>query len=523
MAVCAYRRLVRKILIPTLSVLALLAFPALAGAVTQVSVVPVSGVGNVVVVDDDNSSGVIDIEHGITTPEPPPGNVRYVAVRNLAGVQAGAGCGTNPESTVAACEGVFAALVVFGEGGNDKVTMDLIVNDLPLNAEAYGGPGDDELRATPDFRDVPQPTTYIEGEGGNDTIVSGNGADELLGGDGNDTMQSFEGPDVVRGEGGDDSVSAGKEEPEANAADVVDGGPGFDRIPDVDADYNRGFDDNVTVTNDGQPNDGEAGEGDNVISVEKMRVTADQATVVGTEGPDDIFIEANGSNTRGLGGNDRLVAYDGHDTIEGGDGDDYLEGGFGNDVLTGGAGVDLFQGDRTESNVFAIGSDQIFARDGVAEQISCGLGSDTAQVDNLDVVDASCESVDRDGVPGTLAFGAKTLVTLQLAAKQIPAGGPIKIRVVNANGFVVTGAVSGQTTKPVTVSRKRRVKLKAKSFSVAANSRKTVNLKLPAALKRTLKRTGKLSLRLTARVKDPAGNTRTVKRKVTPKLKRKRR
>jgi Ca2+-binding RTX toxin-like protein len=509
----------RMIITAVLSVLGLLATPALAGAATEVHVQAVAGVGNVVVVTDDDSSGVIDIEHGITTP---PGNVRYVAVRNLAGIQAGAGCGVdNPTTpTVAACEGVFAALVAFGQGGNDKVTMDLIVNDLPLNAEAYGGPGDDELKATPDTRNVPQPTTYIEGEAGNDTIVSGNGADELHGGDGNDTMQAFSGPDVVRGEAGDDSVSAGKEEPAANAADVLDGGPGFDRIPDVDADYNRGFDDNVSVTMDGQANDGEAGEGDNVTSVEKLRVVADNATIVGTEGADDVFVEAySTSTTRGLGGNDRLVAYDANDTIEGGPGDDFLEGGFGNDVLDGGAGVDQFNGDRTETNVFAVGNDQIRARDGNSEQVSCGLGSDTAQVDASDVVDASCESVD----PGAVAFGAKTRVTLQLAVGKIPASGPITVRVVNANGFTVTGRVSGQTTKPVTVSRKRRVKLKTKSFSVAANSKKTVKLKLPTSLCRVLKRTGKLSLLLSARVKDPAGNTRTVKKKVTPKLKRERR
>lgn len=85
----------RTILTPVLSVLALLATPALASATTEVHVQAVSGVGNVVVVTDDNSSGVIDVENGITTPEPPPGNVRYVAVRNLAGVQAGAGCGVD--------------------------------------------------------------------------------------------------------------------------------------------------------------------------------------------------------------------------------------------------------------------------------------------------------------------------------------------------------------------------------------------------------------------------------------------
>jgi hypothetical protein len=507
----------RKFLI-ALPILALLAFPAFASAKTQVSVVTVAGVGKVLVVNDDDSSGVITIEHNIT---PPPDNVRYVAVGNPDGLEVGAGCAGDPPGapTFATCVVDFVAVVAFGNGGNDKITMDLIVNDLPLNAEAYGGPGDDELKATPDTRDVPQPTTYIEGEAGNDIIVSGNGADELHGGEGNDTMQSFEGPDVLRGEGGDDSLSAGKEEPETNAADVIDGGPGFDRIPDVDADYNRGFDDNVSVSVDGQPNDGEAGEGDNVIAVEKIRVTADQATVVGSDANDDFFVEANGSTIKGLGGNDRLVAYDGNDTIEGGDGDDYLEGGFGNDVLTGGAGVDMFQGDRTETNVFAVGNDQIFARDGVAEQVSCGLGSDRAEVDNRDVVDASCEQIDRSG-GGDGAFGPKTLVTLKLAVGKIRARGPITIRVVNANSFAITGAISGQTTKAVATARKKRVKLKAKSFKVAANSRKTVKLKLPASLRRVLKRTGKLSLRLSARVKDPAGNARTVKKKVTLKLKR---
>ena len=119
--------------------------------------------------------------------------------------------------------------------------------------------------------------------------------------------------------------------------------------------------------------------------------------MVGTAGNDDIFVDADSSLIRGLGGNDKLVAYDGNDVIEGGDGDDFLEGGFGNDVLDGGAGVDQFNGDRTETNVIAIGNDQIRARDGNAEQVSCGIGSDTAQVDASDVVDATCETIDRAG------------------------------------------------------------------------------------------------------------------------------
>ena len=85
---------------------------------------------------------------------------------------------------------------------------------------------------------------------------------------------------------------------------------------------------------DGVANDGEPGEGDNVTNVEKLRVEAINATVIGTDAADDLFVLADNSTIRGLGGNDRLVAYDGHDNIDGGEGDDYLEGGFGNDTLT---------------------------------------------------------------------------------------------------------------------------------------------------------------------------------------------
>jgi hypothetical protein len=72
------------------------------------------------------------------------------------------------------------------------------------------------------------------------------------------------------------------------------------------------------------------------------------------------------------------------------------------------------------------------------------------------------------------------------------------------------------------VSRKRRVKLKAKAFRVAAHAKTTVKLKLPKPLSRLLKRKHRLSLRLTAKLKDPAGNLRTFTKTVKPRLKRRR-
>jgi hypothetical protein len=317
----------------------------------------------------------------------------------------------------------------------------------------------------------------------------------------------------VRGEAGNDSVSAGKEEPDANAADEVDGGPGFDTIPDIDADYNRGFDDDVSVTVDGQANDGEPNEGDNVIAVEKLRVVAGIATVVGSAAADDFFVEANASTVRGLGGNDHLVAYDGNDSVEGGDGDDYLEGGFGNDVLDGGAGVDRFMGDRIKSNVIAIGNDQIRARDGNAEQVDCGIGSDTAQVDASDVVAGSCESVDR-GVPprtdgGLLTGGpGKPKLLGRLRIRAIASKG-LAIRISCPAACTVTAQlrVDKATARKLRLGRSRVLARGSKTLRAAGNAK--VTLKVVRKARRRFKQLRRVKVTLTTSTKIGGTTTRT--------------
>ena len=102
-------------------------------------------------------------------------------------------------------------------------------------------------------------------------------------------------------------------------------------------------------------------------------------------------------------------------------------------------------------------------------------------------------------------------MTIGLAARRIPAGGPLRVLVTNKNKFAITGKLSG---------KRRHVKLKAKRFSIAARAKKTVKLKLPKPLQRILLRKHQLTLRLSAAVKDPAGNLRTVTKTVKPKLKR---
>jgi Bacterial Ig domain len=119
------------------------------------------------------------------------------------------------------------------------------------------------------------------------------------------------------------------------------------------------------------------------------------------------------------------------------------------------------------------------------------------------------------------AFGAETQVTLALAKRRIPAAGPLPVVVSNGNDFAVGGTLAGKTKGKVGPKGKP-VKLGAKRFTAPAKGKVTVQLTLPTKLRSELLRKGRLSLLLSAKAGDPAGNTRTVTQAVTPKLKKKR-
>jgi hypothetical protein len=120
-----------------------------------------------------------------------------------------------------------------------------------------------------------------------------------------------------------------------------------------------------------------------------------------------------------------------------------------------------------------------------------------------------------------LAFGPRTLVTLRLRTARVSADGRVTVVVANANRFAVHATLSGATAKPVVVGRKRRrVALKARTLDVSPAASKAVTLQLPATLRSLLRRQGKLSLRLQAKLRDPAGNARVVTKAVAARLKR---
>jgi hypothetical protein len=284
-------------------------------------------------------------------------------------------------------------VVMYLEDGDDGVGF---ASTMPAIAvEVHGGDGKDQLKgygATNALLDGGPGNDILKGWQTDETLRGGPGDDEIEGSGGNDYIEAGDGNDTLRP---DTYYGPGN--------DYVDGGAGFDLIDDYtvpDADFHP----TVSLTMDGVANDGRPGEADNVINVEKTESHV-SGTLVGGDGDDDFRMFANldegNSVLSGKGGNDKLIAGDYTDTLDGGPGADMLNGGYGNDTITGGPGQDTIQGDANSATCgywsytckIPFGNDVINARDGEVDNVDCGVGTDQAIVDTIDVV-ANCETVD---------------------------------------------------------------------------------------------------------------------------------
>ena len=196
------------------------------------------------------------------------------------------------------------------------------------------------------------------------TVRGGVGADTLLGGPGPDFLDGEGNVDNIAGRGGDDFVVGGGGD---LAGDLVSGGPGDDsfRLATSDgADALDGGDgiDDLTATSpfllagfsytlgDATANDGFVAQGANLTGIEDIDTGEGVDLVRGTAGPNVI------------------TTFDGDDVVDGLDGADFI----------------------------ALGSqdDTVQARDGYSDRIGCSSGTDTATVDQLDVL-SDCEHVTR--------------------------------------------------------------------------------------------------------------------------------
>ena len=237
-----------------------------------------------------------------------------------------------------------ALIQVFGQGGNDTITLDEANGALPA-AQLFGGAG-------------------------NDTLTGGSGADQLFGGAGNDTLLGKGGNDLLFGGAGNDTLIGG------TGDDQVFGEAGNDRMiwnPGDGSDLFEGGDGNDTA----EVNGGNGAE-TFTITANGSRVRFDRVTPapffldIGTT--ENLVVNANGGDDtitagNGLAGLIKLTIDGGagNDTITGGDGDDRLLGGDGNDLITGGRGNDtalLGAGDDTFVWNPGDGSDVVEGQDG---------------------------------------------------------------------------------------------------------------------------------------------------------------
>jgi Ca2+-binding RTX toxin-like protein len=276
--------------------------------------------------------------------------------------------------------GVRVDLSIPGGDGYYPYENDNIYTDIE---EIEGSQGPDSLVGTNNARQT------LHGLGGADMIWgdsddTGNSYDTIYGDDGNDQLMGEGGDDVLYGGAGNDRMwgAAGADafietSAPGDGADIFNGGTGRDC-----ASYHLRTDD-VYVTLDGQPNDGDAGglkhpgrENDNVMpDVECVRGSTGHDWIDGRAYPAEpgdeglTLVGWLGSDTvYGSAGNDVIygdtVSNDrpslGHnDHLDGQAGDDHVIGGFGGDAVFGDTGADVLDvtDDAADNDVAEGGND----------------------------------------------------------------------------------------------------------------------------------------------------------------------
>jgi Ca2+-binding RTX toxin-like protein len=242
-------------------------------------------------------------------------------------IEPGGGCERLDEHAVRCRPGTpLDEIVVRAGDGDDSVVAS-------GRSTLHGGSGSDRLALTG------ASLGHLDGGGGRDTLLGGDGVDYLTDGD----------------------------TPGAADADVLDGGGEVDTLSY--GDRRRG----MRVDLSGAGGSGEPGEDDRVSNIEATWTGSGADVLIGTERAD--FLDGNA-------GDDRLVGRSGRDVLEGGSGGDGLSAGPGNDSLLGGRGDDDLLGGRGRDR-FAGGSgrDTLLARDGERDRGSGGPGRDRALVD----------------------------------------------------------------------------------------------------------------------------------------------
>ena len=326
-----------------------------------------------------------------------------------------------------------AAVNVSLDGGADDGSIGEADNVRPDVEDATGGSGPDRLVGNdgPNLLDGGGDSDALLGLGGNDVLTDSGGdfaADSLDGGAGDDMLAAGRGPDAYLGGDGEDGVNdyAGRSVP-------------------------------VTVTLDGTPDDGAAGERDNVNS--------DVEDVTGGSASDTLTGTAADNELNGGGGDD---------TITGGDGNDGLFGQAGRDTLDGGAGRDRIDG--------GAGSDTLKSRDGRTDRVDCAGGTDSVEGEARDDIAGDCEKV---------AIAPPTAVTI--ASVVVTRAGFVVVRVICP---VVERSCAGAViVKTVRRVAKRFIKLGQVNYRLREGQSKVFRARIAAKDRKALKRARRVKVR----------------------------
>lgn len=394
----------------------------------------------------------------------------------------------------AQCDVPGSIRVELGDGADQGFVM----HDAPAIPITYdGGSGADRIK------NVRAAGITMLGGDGADELTSEDGADILRGGEGDDKLMAGAGDDQLYGDGGDDYLQPDQYK---DGNDVVDGGAGTDTLDDWADNTSEKRGKRITLTMDGQANDGRPGERDNVVSVESVKAFAPGDYSM-SDGPDRVELyppsDLGASAASGLGGDDVILAGNGEQTLDGGAGNDRLEGGFGNDTITGGPGRDTIAADFTgsqcgvlQSCTIPYGDDVVYARDGEADTIDCGVGTDRAVVDAIDTV-TNCETVEKAGGAGGQAgqTGSSPSAT---KASPVKLAKVVKLRAALRKGLKVqlTGLPARKKVAVVATTGARVVATGQAKGSAKGTA--TVTLKFTKAAKKSLARKKKVTITITA-------------------------
>ena len=267
--------------------------------------------------------------------------------------------------------------------------------------------------------------TIVAGEG-NNQIITGDGVETITSGSGNDTMLTGDGASTITTTGGDNFIETGTGVDTilvGTGQDTILAGDGANTITGLAGDkviVTGVGADTITVTSGN--NMIMAGDGANTITATSggnVICTGDNVDTISVTSGDNVISAGNGANT--------ISATSGHNVIFGGanvdtivatGGGNYIDGGDGANTLTTGGGNDtVVSGVDTDTIATGGGDDDILITGGT-DVIAGGTGSDTLIVDyseaTSDVITSAPAGTAAAGYAGTMSgMGAVTYAGIE--------------------------------------------------------------------------------------------------------------